>query len=355
MRYLRVLAPLAVVLLSSGCGYIHFGRLPQVRSDPVLENAYTDLSIQHKVLKQELTLARKEAEALRTALDRTNIGALTESEATKRLEETTHELAALRVSYAKLQAERAGPSPATEVNSTRVATLEGENAELRRQLDASRQENAALAEKLKASVAETEQAHASLTQLNGDLLVQKEARERAEQATTALRAQLEAVMARAGRADGAPSPAPSVPAPEPAASESAPVSAAPASGLSALREAKSPPSEAAPIAELRTNLARARQAAANAAAATPPPAETTPVAVQSAPTEAPSTPSAAAAAPAESKPAARTYTVQLGDTLEKISIRFYGAPDQWSKIYDANSELLSSGQGLKAGMTIRIP
>jgi nucleoid-associated protein YgaU len=66
---------------------------------------------------------------------------------------------------------------------------------------------------------------------------------------------------------------------------------------------------------------------------------------------------AAAAAPgAEAAPAAaRTYTVQAGDNLSKISKHFYGDPNQYMKIVNANKETLPDPDKIKPGMELNIP
>ena len=65
---------------------------------------------------------------------------------------------------------------------------------------------------------------------------------------------------------------------------------------------------------------------------------------------------AAAAAGAEgSTTAARTYTVQAGDNLSKISKRFYGDPNQYMKIVDANKDQLPDPDKIKPGMQLNIP
>ncbi len=51
---------------------------------------------------------------------------------------------------------------------------------------------------------------------------------------------------------------------------------------------------------------------------------------------------------------ARTYTVQAGDTLSKISTTLYGKPDRWRDLYAANRELLADGT-LRVGMALRLP
>lgn len=349
MRFFRRVSPLLPLLLC-GCGYIHFGRLPMDRrGDAALQQAYSDLALEHKILKQELALAHKENDSLRAALDRAGGSpSAGTTEVTRQLEQTTKELAALRADYLKLQDERSRAATAEQATAVADNTaLRDENTRLRHDLDASRAENAALAEKLKASVADNAQAQASLTQLNTELLDAKQGRDRAEQATLALRAQLEAVMARAGRADALASSSPAA-APPPSATSVGP----PANPLAALQGAKAPPSGAVPIVELRTSPERARAAAiASTAAPTAsalPPAPTSDTPTAPVPT-APETAASITHAPT------RTYVVQPDDTLEKIAVKMYGAQDEWGKIYAANSEALSASQGLKPGMKLEIP
>lgn len=50
-----------------------------------------------------------------------------------------------------------------------------------------------------------------------------------------------------------------------------------------------------------------------------------------------------------------SYTVQKGDTLEKISQRFYGTPKKWRRIYDANQEVLKSPDRVYPGQKLQIP
>ena len=50
-----------------------------------------------------------------------------------------------------------------------------------------------------------------------------------------------------------------------------------------------------------------------------------------------------------------TYEVQEGDTLYKISMRFYGTIRAWRKIRDANKALISTDGRVQAGDTIRLP
>jgi nucleoid-associated protein YgaU len=64
---------------------------------------------------------------------------------------------------------------------------------------------------------------------------------------------------------------------------------------------------------------------------------------------------AAAAAGASSTPAARTYTVQPGDSLSKISKQFYGDATMYTKIFEANKDKLDDPDKISAGMDLRIP
>jgi nucleoid-associated protein YgaU len=52
---------------------------------------------------------------------------------------------------------------------------------------------------------------------------------------------------------------------------------------------------------------------------------------------------------------ARTYTVQAGDTLSKISKQFYGNANQYSKIFEANRGQLSNPNEIRPGQQLVIP
>jgi nucleoid-associated protein YgaU len=64
---------------------------------------------------------------------------------------------------------------------------------------------------------------------------------------------------------------------------------------------------------------------------------------------------AAAAAAASSTPSARTYTVQPGDSLSKISKQFYGDANKYMKIFEANKDKLSDPDKVRAGIDLVIP
>jgi nucleoid-associated protein YgaU len=63
----------------------------------------------------------------------------------------------------------------------------------------------------------------------------------------------------------------------------------------------------------------------------------------------------AAASGAPSTPARRTYTVQPGDSLSKISKQFYGDATKYMKIFEANKDKLSDPDKIQAGMNLLIP
>ena len=49
------------------------------------------------------------------------------------------------------------------------------------------------------------------------------------------------------------------------------------------------------------------------------------------------------------------YTVQKGDTLQKISKEFYGTTKRWTKIYETNKGVLKSPDKVYPGQVINIP
>ncbi|MEY2879594.1 MAG: hypothetical protein RLZZ15_1974 [Verrucomicrobiota bacterium] len=350
MRFSRALLALPAALALTGCGYVHFGKLPEAAApalggDAATAKAYSDLGTENKLLKQELALVRKEGDTLRAALDRRAEAA--SPEVATRLQESTRELAALRASYAKLQAERAtapaGPGDAALRGQLRATEdklaailrnqteLQDENARLRTDVTRVRAENSGLVAQLKLAATRSEQAEASLAQLNGELLAQKDARSRAEQQAAAVRAQLTTVMAAAGpslaatRAPGAaettalapPARAAEPPPPAPAKPADSPTPPPAPAALALNTPATAAPP---PTAELRTSATRL-----------------------------------ASAAELTVENGKRYYVVRSGDTLESISKKFYGTTSRWAKIYVANNDLLRGDRPLKPGMKIDIP
>lgn len=340
MRVFRPTLVFSLALALSGCGYIHFGKLPKEATalgDAALSQAYSNLSTEHKILKQELALARKEGDTLRAALERGSGGG--SPEVVAQLNETARELATLRASYARLQAERAAaPNVTNQAGSARLAELEDqlatslrnytqlqeENTRLRTDLDRTRTENSTLATQLKSAVAQNDQAQAALSQLNAELLAEKEARSRAEQAGAATRTQLEAVMARRESASANPATSPAVSG---GAKPGEPASAP-------LQIAKAPPAESSAVAELRISPQKLAEKVGGPAAR--PAAQ----------------PGGTGATPA---PASRTHVVQAGDTLERIATKYYGDPKKWVRLYAANNDQLRDGRPLRPGMELEIP
>jgi nucleoid-associated protein YgaU len=71
--------------------------------------------------------------------------------------------------------------------------------------------------------------------------------------------------------------------------------------------------------------------------------------------QAPAAAAAAAGRNAPSTTVARTYTVQPGDSLSKISKQFYGDANMYLKIFEANKDKLTDPDKIKAGMDLLIP
>ncbi len=215
----QVLSGLAVLTLLafSGCGYVHFGRVPAPVAGPAapmgdeqLLKDNASLRTEKKMLQQELALTRAQGDALRMAIENRTADGDTSKRLTEKLTQTSRELATLRADYAKLQMERAA---APAVNAAEIADLKSklgatedklaaslknytqlqdEIGHLRTDLDKTRTENLALTEQVKVVTAKNAEAQAALAQLNADLLTQKETRTRAEQDAVTLRTQLDA-------------------------------------------------------------------------------------------------------------------------------------------------------------------
>lgn len=61
-------------------------------------------------------------------------------------------------------------------------------------------------------------------------------------------------------------------------------------------------------------------------------------------------------APAANRPAAvRRHTVQPGDTLSKIALKYYNNRAKWRDIFAANRAVMKSESDLKVGMELKIP
>ncbi len=54
-------------------------------------------------------------------------------------------------------------------------------------------------------------------------------------------------------------------------------------------------------------------------------------------------------------PASRYYTIQSGDTLSKIAKEHYGDANAYTKIFDANREVIGDPDKIYPGQQIRIP
>jgi nucleoid-associated protein YgaU len=96
-------------------------------------------------------------------------------------------------------------------------------------------------------------------------------------------------------------------------------------------------------AQLRTHIA----------IQSPGPGAARPMPMRPSQVSAPSTAPVTAAAPPP--PAAKTYVVAEGDTLTKISRKFYGNSGRWEDILKANHDVLKDEKSLVVGSTLKIP
>lgn len=63
----------------------------------------------------------------------------------------------------------------------------------------------------------------------------------------------------------------------------------------------------------------------------------------------------AQASPTPQNSGPRTYTVQPGDTLSRISREVYGTTGRWTEIFEANRDQLPSQNSLRPGQVLQIP
>lgn len=57
----------------------------------------------------------------------------------------------------------------------------------------------------------------------------------------------------------------------------------------------------------------------------------------------------------DATPEVRYHTVTEGDSLSRISLRYYGTPGRWQEIFQVNRDLLQGSSTLRVGMQLRIP
>lgn len=318
-----------VTVLFTGCGYVHFGRVPKLGSiagDAKLAAAYSDLSTDHKILRQELALARKETDTLRSALERATAASAQPTD--EKLALALQELTELRTGYARLQAERTtGSNITTTATAENVAKLEEslatatratsalqtEVTQLRQELERTRAENVVLDGRLREAMREHDETRAILALRDSELIAQAQARAQAERSAAAKRAELQAALLTRAQL-------PRIPVGSIRGSSSA---AGPVE--SPLQMAKSPPAGAV--------TQDVREPFDDILPAGLPPAPAT----------------------SDVSSTLRTHVVTRGDTLEKLSREYYGTPDRWHVIYEANIVALSSGRPLRPGMELVIP
>lgn len=303
--------------------------LEKLRGEKAANDAQlTELRNTESTLRQQLATAEK---AAAEAHDSAAAAGSTSADAAK-LAETESKLETTLRSFSQLQAENDRLKTAAAEQGTlsaEVEKLRKENASLQSRLDAAPQDNssalAAVQDKLN-------------TALRSYTLLQNENdRLKADAAHTAESAESSASKA--------------------AASAAAQISAL----FDELRQTQAQSTSlAAENAQLRTRLAlvgnppgssltspvRPGSARADAIANTPVAPAT------SAPTAAPAIPTATTTSAAT---APRTHQVVAGDSLAKISRRYYGTAGRWDEILNANRDIIKDENVLPIGATLRIP
>jgi len=59
--------------------------------------------------------------------------------------------------------------------------------------------------------------------------------------------------------------------------------------------------------------------------------------------------------PAAENPFTQTHVVQAGDTLSKLAQKYYGDASLYTKIFQANRDVLSDPNKIQVGQKLRIP
>lgn len=54
-------------------------------------------------------------------------------------------------------------------------------------------------------------------------------------------------------------------------------------------------------------------------------------------------------------PPSRTYTVVKGDSLSRIAQREYGDPKLWTRLFEANRDIIKDPDLIYPGQTLRLP
>ncbi len=375
----RALLLLSAPLFLSGCGYVHIGRpLPKpapVMTDEALLKENSELRLEKKMLQQELALTRAQGDALRMAIENRAADGDTSRRLVDQLNATNKELNELRSNYTRLLNDRtqalltASDSVALKTqlaaaeeklaSSLRSYTeLQEEIARLKTEVATVRTENVALSEKVKVITAENVEAQAALAQLNVDLLAQKEARVRAEQDAETLRTELKS----------APGSSPLAQQRTGTAADARTLVAEHAAEAAALKEevGNLRSTVAVLTAELSEMVKREDNALAkarlNRVDPIDAPSAPTPEATRGGVNATLVTSASRSDTPRivlSSQPAGanggRVHIVAAGDTLAKISARYYGTSDRWADILTANRDVLGPNNNLVIGRTLRIP
>lgn len=124
-RPLWIFPGLCASLLFSGCAYIHFGRLPAGTRDNAAAQESMDLRTEKKILQQELAIARKENDALRNSLNDRQ-SAPSISEPAGKLAAAYREISALRATVTQLNTELLAQKEARAQMEKKLAMMQSQ-------------------------------------------------------------------------------------------------------------------------------------------------------------------------------------------------------------------------------------
>ncbi|HEY5551962.1 MAG TPA: LysM peptidoglycan-binding domain-containing protein [Opitutaceae bacterium] len=292
--------------------------LAQMQAKPSLEGKVQEQTAQIARLKTDLAAARSEASAAKEKVgDTTKLDAAL-AQATQERDALAAEIATLRrdkqraeESLAQIQA-KPSVDGQVEAQKAQITKLEADLAAARSETSAAKERVAELNTQLQVALAKPSQEKSALP---AEIATLRQDRLRAEQARDQLRVDFAAARSK--------------------------LEADLAASQTETRAAK------AQIAKLEADLAAARSEARSGKAQF---AEST-SSLRAAPLRTPV--AEAVDTPASALP--RVHTVASGENLSSISQRYYGTPNRWDEIFDANRDVLNSPNQLALGTRLRIP
>lgn len=377
MSFRLNLVAIPMLVLSSGCGYVHIGKMPVATStEVVVDNKIleenSDLKLQKKLLEQELNITRAQGSALRSAIENRTADGDTSKKLVEKLNETSKQLAELKQAYAALKDKGSNELVADLreklANSHRDYTvLQNEVMRLQKEVQAERAQNIVLSEKVKVITSQNEEAQMAIAQLNVSLMEQKKSKEATEQMNEMLRKEITnkgSLLAdsRIGSANQANSMSVD-PAEANALKEEVSLLKGKVQQLTLERDLildKNGESikDAPAIEESQLSKPLREQLQILQSRMTELTEENIQLKVRLSkpkPIVNVETDQAAYAIVKLDKAELPSHVIAPGETLATISSKYYGSPDKWIAILNANKDILGDNNDLIIGRKLRIP